>query len=153
MGNEDKSEMDFECIVGALKKAINGFPEDQIRKIAVEFICIYDKMLKGKPENQTLRIPNLNSMIAYIKNEIGWEMVPIEKGIHAVVVNSAKDLIVHRKELEAYGRSNRITFKGTGVPITPQIMDEVNHIKKNGIYTEQFPGFAKTAIKINNLEK
>jgi len=49
--------------------------------------------------------------------------------------------------------SNRLTFKGTGVPITPQIMDEVNHIKKNGIYTEQLPGSVKTAIKINNLEK
>jgi hypothetical protein len=151
IGEENKCDMTLERVIEALKKAIKGFPDDQIRQIAAEFICIYDKMLKERPENHTMNIPHLNSMIAYIKQETGWEMVPIDKGIHAVVTNTASNIMEHRKELEAYGRTNRLTFQGTTVPMTPQIMDEVGYIKKNGIYTEQFPGSAKTAIKINNL--
>jgi hypothetical protein len=76
-------------------------------------------------------------------------MVPINE--FKVLTNSASGIMEHRKELEAYGRTNRLTFQGTTVPMTPQIMDEVGYIKKNGIYTERFPGSAKTAIKINNL--
>ena len=149
--HENKNEINVECLIEILKQVLSEYPEDQIRQMAFKIICLYDKKLKELPENHTIKISNLNSMIACIKNEIGWEMVPIDDCIHKVLTSSATDIITHRKELEAYGRSNRLTFKGTGVPITPQIMDEVNHIKKNGIYTEQLPGSVKTAIKINNL--
>ena len=152
-GNEDKQNMDIDCIIDILKQCLKSCPEDQIRQIAFKIVCLYDKRLKELPENNTLRVPNLNSMIAYIKREIGWEMIPIDDGIHAVLTNSASDLMTHRKEIEDYGRTNKLTFKGTRIPMTPQIMDEIGYIKKNGIYTEQIPGSAKTAIKINNLEK
>ena len=152
-GNEDKHKMDIDCIIDILKQCLKSYPEDQLRQIAFKIVCLYDKRLKELPENNTFRVPNLNSMIAYIKEEIGWEMVPIDDGIHKVLINSASDLMTHRKELEDYGRINRLTFKGTKLPITPQIMDEIGYIKKNGIYTDQIPGSTKTAIKINNLER
>ena len=151
--HENKNEINVQCLIEILKQVLSEYPEDQIRQMAFKIICLYDKKLKERPENNTIKISNLNSMIACIKNEIGWEMVPIDDCIHKVLTSSAKDLIVHRKELEAYGRTNRITFKGTSVPMTPQIMDEIGYIKKNGIYTDQLPGSVKTAIKINNLEK
>ena len=152
-GNEDKHKMDIDCIIDILKQCLKSYPEDQLRQIAFKIVCLYDKRLKELPENNTFRVPNLNSMIAYIKEEIGWEMVPIDDGIHKVLINSASDLMTHRKELEDYGRINKLTFKGTKLPITPQIMDEIGYIKKNGIYTDQIPGSTKTAIKINNLER
>jgi len=152
IGNEDTSHIDFDTLVGILRKSLNECPEDQLREIALKIICSFDKKVKELPENRTIRIPNLNSMIAHVKEEDGWQMVPIDDGIHKVLKNSASGIIKHRTELEAYGKKNRLTFQGTNVPMTPQIMDEVDHIKKNGIYTEQLSGSTKTAIKITNLE-
>jgi len=151
-GNEDKSHITLECLFESFKQILDECPDDQTRQIALKLICIYDKKLKERPENKTMKVPNLNSMIAYIKQEAGWEMVPIDDGIHKVLKNSATGIIKHRTEMEALGKKNRLTFHGTNVQMTPQIMDEVNHIKKNGIYTEQLSGSTKTAIKITNLE-
>jgi len=152
IGNEDKSHITLECLFESFKQILDECPDDQTRQIALKLICTYDKKLKELPENKTMKIPNLNSMIAYIKQETGWEMVPIDDGIHKVLKNSATGIIKHRTEMEALGKKNRLTFHGTNVQMTPQIMDEVNHIKKNGIYTEQLSGSTKTAIKITNLE-
>ncbi len=146
---ENTLDITNEDIFQMLKQAMGDYSEDQIRQIAAELVCLLDKKIKQRPENRTVQISQLNSMCANVKTEHGWELMPIDKVINRVIKNTSGKLLEHRKEIEDHGRKNRLTFQGTAVPMTPQIMDEVKFINKNGIY--HFPGSSKTAIKINNL--
>ena len=140
-------------IIRILKEAKDEYREEEFAKIAGEFVCLFDKLLKENPKNKNVTLPCLNSMYAKVKYERGWEMLAIDKVVHRLIKNTSSRLLEQRKEIEEYELDNNIigTLSGTSLPITPQIFKEVRYLKSSGITTPDLDAAIKTTLKLNNI--
>jgi hypothetical protein len=152
-GEETMEHITTADIIRILKEAKDEYREEEFAKIAGEFVCLFDKLLKENPKNKNVTLPCLNSMYAKVKYERGWEMLAIDKVVHRLIKNTSSRLLEQRKEIEEYELDNNIigTLSGTSLPITPQIFKEVRYLKSSGITTPDLDAAIKTTLKLNNI--
>ena len=152
-GEETMEHITTSDIIRILKEAKDEYREEEFAKIAGEFVCLFDKLLKENPKNKNVTLPCLNSMYAKVKYERGWEMLAIDKVVHRLIKNTSSRLLEQRKEIEEYELDNNIigTLSGTSLPITPQIFKEVRYLKSSGITTPDLDASIRTSLKLNNI--
>jgi len=148
-GEETMDHITTADIIRILKEAKEEYREEEFAKIAGEFVCLFDKLLKENPRNKNITLPCLNSMYARVKYERGWEMLSIDKVVQRLIKNTSTRLLTQRKEIEEYEQGTLIdTLSGTSLPITPQIFKEVRYLKSNGIIDTSI----RTTLKLNNIK-
>jgi hypothetical protein len=150
-GEETMEHIELRDIIKILKEAKDEYREDEFSKIAGEFVCLFDKLIKENPKNKNITIPCLNSMYAKVKYSHGWETMPIDKVVHRLIKNTSRRVLEQRKEIEEYDRRNNIigTMEGSRLRITPHVFNEVNVLNTNGI--NELEPVIRTSLKLNNF--
>jgi len=150
-GEETMEHIELRDIIKILKEAKDEYREDEFSKIAGEFVCLFDKLLKENPRNKNITIPCLNSMYAKVKYSHGWETMPIDKVVHRLIKNTSKRVLEQRREIEEYDRRNNIigTIEGSRLRITPHVFNEVRNLNTNGI--NELEPVIRTSLKLNNF--
>jgi len=150
-GEETMEHIELRDIIKILKEAKDEYRPEEFSKIAGEFVCLFDKLLKENPKNKNITIPCLNSMYANVKYSHGWETMPIDKVVHRLIKNTSKRVLEQRQQIEEYDRKNNTigTVHGSRLRIAPHVFNEVNNMNTNGI-TDLEP-LIRTSLKLNNF--
>ena len=150
-GEETMEHIELRDIIKILKEAKDEYRPEEFSKIAGEFVCLFDKLLKENPKNKNITIPCLNSMYANVKYSHGWETMPIDKVVHRLIKNTSKRVLEQRQQIEEYDRKNNTigTIHGSRLRITPHVFNEVNNMNANGI--SDLEPLIRTSLKLNNF--